>query len=191
MRRVVVLLIWVMFLGVPLSASCEEYSGNVNFFLGGKSLDDDWDPVEDQGEFGIMVDYKKVGWPLSIAIDLLGSNDDDSIFEGTTTEFCFGVRKTWEPSTNMRPFFGGGLAIISAEIEIGPFNDDDSAVGIWLGGGVYWTLTEHCNIGVLLRYSDAEVELDPRYAGVQLIPGGPIDIDGGGGHFGLILGYHW
>ncbi len=200
MKRVVVLLIWVMFLSIPLSATGEEeYTGNVNLFLGGKTLDNDWKPVEDQGEFGIMVDFKRVGWPVSIAIDILGSYADDDIivnlpplisikFEGATTEFCFGVRKIWDTSTNMRPFLGGGLAIISAEAEIGPFDDDDSAAGIWLGGGVYWTLTEHFNIGLLLRYSDAEVTLSPSYAGVTL---GSTDIDAGGGHFGLILGYHW
>ncbi len=188
MQRVALLLIWVMFLGIPLSVSSEEYSGNVNFFFGEKELDDEWEPVEEQGEFGIMVDWKKVGWPVSIAIDFFGSSEEDNILsvgvEGKTSELCFGIRKIWEPTTHMRPFLGGGLTIISAELEIGPFNEKEPAVGVWLVGGVYFTPSEHFNIGVLMRYSDAD-EVTFRAGSLE------YDFDVGGTHAGLILGYHW
>ena len=40
--------------------AADDWTGNVNFTLGAKSLDkDDWAPVEDQGELGINVDFRK------------------------------------------------------------------------------------------------------------------------------------
>ena len=60
-----------------INANANEWTGNVNFFLGQKTLDeDDWAPLDKQGEFGVLVDFKQQNWPVSIAIDFLGSADD-------------------------------------------------------------------------------------------------------------------
>ena len=48
-----------------------------------------------------------------------------------------------------------------------------------LGGGVCWTLGEHFNIGLEGKYSTAYVTLFG------------IDADAGGGHFGMLVGFHW
>ena len=56
---------------------------------------------------------------------------------------------------------------------------DDDAIGFWIGGGIYWTLGEHFNIGFDLRWSKAEVTING------------VDGEAGGGHAGLLLGYHW
>jgi len=185
MKKNILAVILMLFV---LNAHANEWSGNVNFFLGQKSLDsDDWGVLDDQSAFGVLVDFKQDHWPVSVALDFLGSYDDvtqlGTKFEGGTFEFDVGVRKIWEVSGSpVRPYIGGGLAFVSAKLEeSGPFpaSDEDNGTGIWLNGGVYWTLGQSFNLGLDLRYSDAEVTL--------------YDVDGeaGGTFAGLMLGYHW
>ena len=171
------------------NAHANNYTGNVNFFLGQKSLkSEDWSPMEDQDAFAVLVDFKQSSWPVSIAIDLLGSSQESTDygfnFEGTTSEFDIGVRKIWETSgTSIRPYIGGGLAFINAEAKVSylyaSVSDDDTGLGLWLNGGVYWTLGQHFNLGLDLRYSKAEVTVYD------------VNVEAGGTSAGLILGYHW
>ena len=171
-----------------VNAYADEWSGNVNFLLGTKQLDsDDWGPFDEQGAFGVLVDFKQKSWPISMAIDLLGSLDKETISgidtEASTSEFDIGIRKIWEVSgSSIRPFIGGGIAFINAEIkETNVFSAsiDDSGTGIWLNGGVYWTLGQHFNLGLQARYSKAEITI----AG--------INGEAGGTHAAVMLGYHW
>ena len=180
-----VLAIFSMSASVVHAQSC---TGNINFFLGAKSMEkDDWAPIEDQGEIGVLIDFKQDTWPVSIAIDLLHSSDRATLegfrFDGRTTELNLGVRKIWDHFPMIRPYIGGGLALINAELEGSSFgirvSDDDTSAGIWLNGGIYWTLGSAFNIGLDLRYSKAEVTVFG------------VDVEAGGGHAGLILGYHW
>ena len=186
MKKSVIVLILMLF--VVVNANANEWTGNLNFFLGQKTLDkDDWAPVEDHGEFGILLDFKPKSWPISIAIDILGSASEETlagvVYKGTTSEFDVGVRKIWETGGPIRPFIGGGIASIAAEFEVsnGYFllSDDDTSTGIWINGGVYWTLGKHFNLGLEARYSKAEVKLFG------------VDGEAGGSHVGLLLGYHW
>jgi len=203
MKKVTVLVITCFLLSIPSLAICgsnsnpDDWTGNIDFFLGAKALDeDDWEPVDEHSEVGLLLDFKQKSWPVSIAVDYLYSWDDDEESsyvpgyglvnfdaDGSTSELCIGVRKIWDNFKHVRPFFGGGIAFIWAELEVEVLgvsvSDDDMGTGLWLGGGVYWTLPEHFNIGLQLRWSWAEVTL--------------LDIDGeaGGGHAGLLLGYHW
>lgn len=169
------------------------WTGNVNFFLGQRMLDkDDWEPLEEQTQFGLLVDFKKENWPVSIAIDYLSSNDEVTqydtfsalnwTFEASTTEIDVGVRKIFDGSgSQMKPYVGGGVAFIDAEVEVTngflTVKDDDNGTGFWLNGGVYWTLGQGFNLGVDLRYSSAD--------------GDDTDLDAGGSHVGLLLGFHW
>ena len=102
--------------------------------------------------------------------------------EAETSELNIGVRKIWDQSPNVRPFIGGGLAFINAEAKgsgLGvTVSDDDTGTGIWIGGGVYWTLADHFNIGLEAKYSDAEVTIFG------------VDAEAGGTHFGVLVGYH-
>jgi opacity protein-like surface antigen len=175
-----------------MASQAQNWTGNVNFFLGGKVLDeDDWAPLDEQPEFGILIDFKQHHWPVSIAIDLLHSRDDHGQFvgnnflnvEGNTTELNLGVRKIWDHFPRVRPYIGGGLAIINAEVEASvsgaKVSVDDTGAGFWINGGVYWTLGKSFNIGIDLRYSKAEVTFFN------------VDIEAGGVHTGLLLGIHW
>ena len=166
--------------------------GNINVFLGSKSLEeDDWGPLDDQVEFGVKMDLKNEGWPVHLAVDLLASYDEKDLYDpfwgnielrGSTSELAFGVRKIWE-NGNMHPFVGGGLALVTAEIEVcdwwGCDSEDDTALGLWLDGGVYWTIQESLNLGLNYRWSKAKTEF------------GPYDVEAGGTHFGLLAGFHF
>lgn len=166
------------------------WTGNVNLFLGGKGLNEDhWTPAEAQGEGGIQIDFRPRSWPVSLVIDLLGAGGkpEGSEFESRTSELNIGVRKIWEQFTYVRPFIGGGVSFVHGEmkgkmvdgvVEVGSSDEDDGA-GLWFGGGVYWTLAKHFNIGLEAKLSAAEVTLFG------------IEANAGGGHFGMLVGGHW
>ena len=89
----------LMFFVMNLQAT--GYTGNVNFFLGQKSLDsEDWGPLDKQAEIGVLVDFKRTHWPVSVALDFLVSADEatelGTNFEGSTAEFDVGIRKIFE-----------------------------------------------------------------------------------------------
>ncbi len=171
----------------------DAWTGNVNVFLGAKVMDkDDWSPAHEHGEIGLLVDFRQHYWPVNIAADVLFSAGDGVAWasgigfvdwEVTTAELNLGVRKVWDRLGGICPYIGGGLAFIYAEGTLKTFDgslaEDDTAAGYWINGGVYWTLGGSFNLGLDLRYSSAEVTL---YG---------VDGEAGGGHAGLILGYHW
>jgi len=153
----------------------------VNFFLGQKMLDkEDWEPAEDQSEFGAITTFGGEDWPVHIAADLLGSQEDVTEMgidaTASTTELDFGVRKIWGKN-KLHPFLGGGLAVINGEIEALGVSVDDDGTGYWIDGGLFWRLGKRFNIGFEARYSRADITLLG------------VDGDAGGEHIGLILGF--
>ena len=174
---------------VPSAYAEGQWEGNTNFFLGGKSLDkEDWEPVEQQGEFGVMVDFGKQGWPVHIAIDFMASGTKEIVggdtVKGSTAELDIGFRKIFDIG-GMHPFVGGGIGSMSGSTEFpGVGECKGSGGGGWADAGIFWTLGKSFNLGFDARYSSATVELE--------CPGGvTVDKKVGGGHFGLLLGYHW
>ena len=102
---------------------------NINFLLGRKFLDkDDWPVGDNQGTFAIQSTFGPKKWPVSIAIDAVGSGhfeeghklgDNIKLSQDlvqSTFELDVGVRKIWQVG-KARPFVGGGLAIISGRQE--------------------------------------------------------------------------
>jgi hypothetical protein len=172
--------------------------GHVNFFLGQKSLDsDDWDPVDKQPEFGAVMSFGGADWPVLIAADVLTSADEEDIFDSffgsatlkaATFEAAFGARKIWDVG-NTHPYVGGGIALVGAGVEYdtGVFDvdADDSAIGPWIGGGVFWRLGSRFNLGFDARWSDAEVDLD---FGLDVVA---QDVSAGGFHGGVTVGFGW
>jgi opacity protein-like surface antigen len=143
--------------------------------------------VENHGELGLKLDFRQQTWPVNIAIDFLYSFGEDDLLginlEGETFEINFGVRKIWDQDPLVRPFIGGGISLIGAKLEGSAFggsvSDDDTAVGFWIDGGVYWALTESFNLGLELGFSKAEVTLFN------------VDGEAGGIHLGALMGYHF
>jgi len=166
--------------------------GNANFVLGWRGLDEDyWSPVEDQAVVGVTVDFGKEGWPVFLEAGLQGSAGDDNVLDigdvsvtGSVGELSFGVNKTWQPAGNIRPFIGGGLASVTATYEVDTFlgdvDDDDTSLGVYLHGGVFWRLGKRFNIGV-----DGRI-----LAGTDITLFG-ADGDADYAQLGLVLGWGW
>ncbi|HHO75193.1 MAG TPA: hypothetical protein ENN05_02050 [Deltaproteobacteria bacterium] len=203
MKMMAMVFVICLFMSAPGMAKAEEgrdsrdWSGNVHFFLGTKILKDQyWEPVNRTRESGVLIDVKHARIPFSIAVDFLYSKDKErlnvhmvnvGVFDSTsiskTAELNVGIRKIWHVFGNVRPFIGGGLAVVNAEIKthlLGvDYSQDDNAYGVWADVGLYFTLREHLNIGVDARWTKARVNL--------------LDINGdaGGWHVGTIIGCHW
>jgi hypothetical protein len=184
MKRIVVVLASLFLLAAPAVFAGE---GHVNLFLGQKQLEHDFQlDVADQDEFGVQVSFGNPDWPVMVAVDLMTSSADERVgplvVDVSTTELNTGVRKFWEKG-RARPYIGGGLAFINGEVTIdtglGDLSGDESAVGVWIGGGAFWRLGRSFNIGVDARITRAEAEV------------GGVDTELGGNHIGLLLGWGW
>lgn len=172
-------------------------SGNANVLFGFKRLDNDWGDLDVQGTAGLVLDFRGASWPVSIAVDYLGSYaydnetfdvpgigfiDDD--WEAYTSELDIGLRKHWYNSASITPFFGGGLAIMYSELEAKTdtysyVRDSDFGLGFWLSGGFYWNVSQSFNVGIDARLSRGKVKLFDE------------ELQSGGLYFGLLLGYRW
>jgi hypothetical protein len=203
MQKIVIALMLCMVLSIPGRALCStdkdtnDWSGNVNFFLGGKFLNKkDWEPMDKRIEAGILMDVKHRGVPFSIACDVLYSQDKEDVssidlgmgpfstdVESRIMELDVGVRKIWECPKNIRPFIGIGLANIYGETRAETFgtsvSDEDIGYGMWADIGAYVTLAERFNIGFEARWSNVQINLYGSAARV------------GGGHVGALAGVHW
>ncbi len=202
MKKTIVIIIICFLLSISSMAFCQTssdshtWSGNINLFLGTKFLDDDGRQSDEHGEAGILLDLKHKKFPLSIAVDLLYSEGDEDIgvlilgfgtfdtkVESQAIEVNIGVRKTWENFVYIRPFIGGGLAFIGAELEASVLGEseamDDEGIGVWIDFGIYVTLYKQFNIGIDARWSKAEVDLFGK------------EMEAGGWHIGALVGYHW
>jgi len=143
MKRTIVLIIALLVLSF-FSVAFAETTGNVNLFLGQKHLDkDDWEPTEDQGEGGIEFDIADKSWPISIAVDMLGSSDEEKVgglkLTGSTSEFNLGVKKIFSVDS-IHPFVGGGISFMNAKFEVDGVSIDGNGTGFWLAGGDHFGL---------------------------------------------------
>ena len=198
MNRILIPLALVFAL-VPGWATAE---GNVNFILGGRALDDDfYRPTEDHGAFGIDFDFGKDSWPVHVAIGLHGSAGTEDIYddcrrcglhpwlprgviESIVGEVSFGV--LWRPETDqrLRPYLGGGLALVEAtkqaDSRFSGVSQDDSSAGLYLNGGLAWRVGRHFNVGLDARLvTGTEVTLFDEKGDADYV------------QLGLLLGYGW
>lgn len=179
----------VMLIFATSAVQADEWTGNVSAYLGYKSVDDkDWPNLDSQRSAGVISDFGKRSWPVSIAADLVFAADDNrsesTEITGGTAELHLGARKAWSlENSSFSPYVGGGLALINASIEQESSGmvteEDDTAIGAWVGVGTYYAITPRINLGVDVRYSFAEVTLFDQ------------DRETGGLNAGITLGYHW
>ena len=177
-----------------LAATAARADSQVNFFLGQKALDGgDWDPVDRQAELGAVMSFGRETWPIRIAADVLVAGKDGTLaggvdVKGATFEVASGIRKIWGKKA-FHPFAGAGIAIVGARVELdnaaGSADDTDAAFGPWIDGGVFWRLGMRFNLGAEVRWSKADVHLDFGDAV------GSTDVNAGGLHYGLLLGFGW
>lgn len=187
----------VALLMVTTAAPADEWNSNINFAIGYKNINDDYfDRLEADEHFqaGIMVDFSYTNWPVYLVLDRFRSHHSGMLttivtfalvrVEMTSEEYNLGVRKVWQASPRARPYLGGGIALLDVEYSEKPrFADEqtDSAdgTGYWYGGGIYFTLAGHFNIGLDVRHSAVDVTLLNR------------TVDAGGTSSSLIVGFHW
>jgi opacity protein-like surface antigen len=182
------LLTTALLLALPI-AQAGDWTGNVGGTLGSKHLDDkDWSPLDSQESIGFMLDIKKKSWPVSITYDLFVSGDVNEKGpvkdEAYIVENQFGIRKTFVlEDSKMRPYVGGGVTFVSAEIKnktaTTSVKDDDDGTGVWIGAGWYVGVTESFDTGFDVRYSEAEVTIFDQ------------DLEAGGMHYAATASYHW
>ena len=183
----------LLFMAMPAAhaddTQANSWTGNVSGYVGHKSVDDDdWPNLDSQTSVGVISDFRKQSWPVSIAADLIFSADvhksgaeEDT---GGTVEAHLGARKIFNlQNSSFRPYVGGGVALVSALLENEnagvTVDDDDRAVGVWVGAGTYYAVTPSFNLGVDVRYSKAEVTLFDK------------EREAGGLNAGITAGYHW
>src|SRR5262245_52293748 len=139
----------------------EDY-GDLEDFINGE------DDLGNQFDFGVEMTFSGANWPIGIAVDLLGSSREEDAdyynyydaygyyytLKASTAELDLGIRKIWEfPRNPVRPYLGGGVAMARGKVEkdgekfdpllpgvVGTLSveDDDTGVGYWIGGGVFW-----------------------------------------------------
>lgn len=169
--------------GLANAATLPESS--FSLLLGQKSLDDDdWKPVESQVEWGIVADLGRKDSVVNLVISYLRSSDNATQeaveYCGDTWELGLGIRKPFRLDAGIAPFIELGAAYVDATLEqhLGsPSNESsDSAFGVWGGAGVNFAVGERVSVGVLLRYTAAEVTLLNT------------DREAGGVHFGVSAG---
>ncbi len=172
-----------------VQAADGDWDVNLSAYLGHKSLNDsDWPRIDSQASFGVLFDFKKDRWPVSIALDLISSAEAFDINVGSlretsvTFEQHFGVRKYFM-SDAFKPYVGGGVANIQGEIRITNegvrTKNNDNEVGYWLGVGAHYEFNSQLLLGVDLRYSKASGEVFE------------IEREMGGFHSGVTIGYSW
>jgi len=171
------------------------YHGDLNVFAGQLWLNGgDWSPVDEQPEFGLMLNFGEERAPLHFAIDLFASskavsNTDptgNDIVKGTSHEIAIGVRKVWAEHAT-RPHLGAGATAIAVSEDLdglfGLETNEDRAYGAWVDLGVSWRLVSHLNLGIEARYSYALATVGAGSSAREVAAGGV--------HLGLLIGYGW
>ena len=166
-------------------AGSNTWHGTVRLFFGAKNLDaDDWEPVDEQGEFAILSDFGPADWAVRIALDLrFAGSDEEEVLGLTVTsatwEFNVGVRKVFDTGSFVHPFMGVGLAFGGAALDLEIDDDSDAGIGLWFDAGIDFSLGGPVSLGVELSYSTLPIEI------------ADVDTDAGGLRFGFTLGFSW
>jgi len=169
----------------------EGWSGNIGVMIGQVQLKDkDWGDQDEHGAIGLISDFGSSSVPFRLAIDLIGSGDEDDMSgrkdEVYSAAAHIGIRKVFDDSVfAFKPYVGAGVALINAEMRSKDKQtglsrvEDDSATGFWVGIGSYVELSDHFQVGLDLRYSEADVTLFDS------------ERQAGGLQTSVTGGYHW
>ncbi|HET6372065.1 MAG TPA: outer membrane beta-barrel protein [Candidatus Polarisedimenticolia bacterium] len=168
-------------------ARAGEFTGDINFVLGQKFLNDgDWEPVETQPGGIVEMTWGDSDWPISLATDIAYSSGSDNTssldVDGSTAEFAIGVREI-RNTGDFHYYVGLGFNMLRAEAKVkssGSHDEDqDTGVGGWGGAGIFWRMGSRFNVGLSARYSRTEVTLFDE------------NVQAGGFSYGLLVGWGW
>jgi opacity protein-like surface antigen len=132
-----------------------EPRGQLAIYLGARGLDQGlWSPVEDQGVFGFEYAHQDSPEGFGWEVGLTGSGDEGKFagldVRGRTGEVYGGVRKFFGTDT-VRPYLGGGLSAIRAELDVGGSDDSDTSLAAYLHAGVEFLISPTFFLGIDIR----------------------------------------
>ncbi|EAR11458.1 outer membrane beta-barrel protein [Reinekea blandensis] len=169
-------------------AEADDSFASTKVYLGGKTIDADaWSAQDGHGSIGLLTDFNTGFHGVRVAFDLFGSGSEDetnSLVKGTyTAEAQLGVRKVIELQSRFKPYIGGGVNLAYAtqtnDDGSGKTEQEDTATGFWLNGGVDFLITDRFTAGLDLRYATAEVALFDETVELNALS------------TGVSLGYRW
>jgi Outer membrane protein beta-barrel domain len=146
---------------VPARADSDS-SGNVQFLVGQRYLDDFWKPLDRPAMFGIEVDFAPHASPVHVALSFQGSWERQRVttpFYGSTGDVKVVIAELsvgflWVPVKKaiVRPYIGAGLATIGAGIDsdYGFFSgtDTDQSYGFYGNAGIFFKVGDTFNVGL-------------------------------------------
>jgi opacity protein-like surface antigen len=171
--------------GDPSPEKSSAWHGAVRLFFGAKELDeDDWGPVESQGEFAILTNFGADDWAVDLALDLrFAASEEESVLgldvTSSSWELNVGVRKVFDTGSIVMPFMGAGLAFGGAMMDIEIDDESDAGIGVWFDVGVDFSLGGPISLGLELSYSTIPIDIVG------------VDTDAGGLRFGFTVGFSW
>ena len=154
-------------------------------FGGRKQLDEsEWGPLSPQNELGLNLTGGGARWPVHVAADWyasLGSHEPTDS-SATLMEFGLGARRILDLGV-VRPSLGAGVAVSTIRIVQDPDPETPDAItgrgfGPWVDAGVTFRFLKWWDVGVKVRWSQAEAELEP----------GGGTLGAGGLHYGVTIG---
>jgi len=170
-RKVILATLMLVLMLSHGSALAEEIDGNVGGMIGQVQLEEkDWGDQDNHGAIGLISDFHIASAPFSLAVDLIGSGDEDDLADRKNEVYSaaahIGVRQVFDDAVSVfKPYVGAGIALINVEMRTKDKQtglsrvEDDSGTGFWVGAGSYVEITDHFQVGLDLRYSDAEVRV--------------------------------
>ena len=180
----------MIFIALYNGAQAADEAYSVSVLYSQKYLDQgDWGATDSQKEFGVGVTFQQPEVPVLWVGNLSHSRDagtDSTNFDvplrlsGKTTELSGGARKNLTEGAS-KIFVEGGLLYISATLKGTNLvtgesaRGSDTALGLWLGGGLDFMINPVLSAGGLIRMSLAKAGSDAL----------------GGTHFGLYAAYHF
>lgn len=173
------------------------WGGSASFLIGGRAVDDDFEPVEDQLILGIEGEFRPGRFPLGIEVGVqtsLGYDQADVVTNqgvaevdrtAVLSEFYVGPRLTIEAGP-VRPYVGGGVTVLNGYLEastdsFGPnvsIDDNDTTAAGYAHAGVHFDITRAFHVGLDVRgVFGAELDfegatLDADYVQAAFLVGG-------------------
>lgn len=161
--------------------------GMISLMLGGKRLSkDDWGDASSQTDISGTFALGGDTWPFLFVVDRFIGVSDDAFFPvhvEITDEISLGLRHVWKVGIEKRmcPFASAGVTRITG----GSYNivadQEDSAIGFYLDGGLFVEVFKHFHLIISTRYSWAKADGGMLNDDISL---GGIFINGG-------AGIHW
>ena len=146
----------------PGAAFADDWDWNYNLVFGHRSVDkSDWAPFKGYDELGVEASWGKADEPLLFATDLYVSRDRERVFgfeiENRTWELNPGLRKMWTFNKRWHPYGGAGPTYVQTKSQRATrrreISDQDRAYGFWLGGGLFFRIGAHLDLGMAVRFS--------------------------------------